>query len=172
MKKLVVPILAIVAVVGIAQAMYSADKSETAKSHSAKYRTVKAGASTFNSAARYDGNPLRDGKSYDNPLLTLAARYNGDPFHKAHRQSYAYPTMNLAARHNGEPRYGEWAYANPVLHPTANPAARNSGEPGVGEPDTSLTVYLAVRNTRHNGEPRYADLSYANPVLRPSLAAR
>ncbi len=163
MKQWAVPILAIFAVVGIALSTLGTGDNQTVT-----YRTVKSGGSTFDPGARYNGNPLRDGKTYIDPLLTAVARYNGEPLHNAHRKSYANPTLSVAARNSGEPRYVEWAYANPILHPTANPVAQDSA----GEPDTSLTVYLAVRNTRNSGEPRYPALSYARPNLRPTLAEK
>lgn len=163
MKQWAIPILAIFAVVGIAMWTLGAGDDQAVE-----HRTAKAGDSNFNPGARYDGNPFRDGKTYIDPLLTATARHNGEPLHNAHRKSYAYPTLSVAARNSGEPRHAEWAYANPSLHPAANLVARN----GIGEPDTSLTVYLAVRNTRNNGEPRYPTLSYARPNLRPILAEK
>lgn len=165
MKQWAFPVLAIFAVVGIALAINSTGNNQVA-GQAGKDQTAKAGGSIFNPAARYNGNPLRDGKSYNSPLLTLAARHNGEPLHNAHRKSYANPTSNVAARNIGEPRNVEWAYVNPILHPTSNLAAQNSVE----EPDTSLTVYLAVRNTRSSGEPRYPAWSYASPSLHPTLA--
>lgn len=163
MKQWVIPVLAIFAVVGITLSTHN-----TGNDQSVTDQTAKAGDSAFNSGARYNGTPLRNGKTYNNPLLTVTARHSGEPLHNAHRKSYAYSTLNVAARNSGEPRYAEWAYANPIWHPTANLVARNS----VGEPDTSLTVYLAVRNTRNSGQPRFPAWSYASPNFHPTLAEK